>query len=450
MPEDTKPVDRFPSNDKFLEKFEPIVEAWDSVGLMSNAKWGATAEVKNPFIRAAMAQQFENARKMYVPYSDQTFPQAGSVGPAAAAKANVQEAMKLAEQAARYQPNMQVFEATSPVDTTSMSGATNLPMVLGYIRKIMPKMRILEFVSIQPLAQPTGRVFFIDRLRHNNGTNNGSIEARAGWSFRSWDKSPGENTTIVQTAKFTLASENVSVADHKMLTEIGIEIEQDLRAYHGIDGAALINEAASDEMALELQEMILYELWARAGAGTFQIGTKPSGYTVSEWDRRFLEVVQRAAESIWTNQRVDARHLVLGSDWSVQLSNVNNTYAPTPTLPDFPQGDGQPSRDLRQIGDYLTLRVPLPFHTGTGLLLHKGTTWVDASFFYMPYQVFSPYSVFRNPATQTMQMSWLSRYATLMVGTNFRGDRRVALLKIDNTLTGTSYPGFSESTGGNG
>lgn len=227
MPDEKKPGVSLPTNEAYLKKFEPYVEAWDAHGYMDHAKWGTTATVKNPMIRAAIAQQLENVRNMLLPWSTVQNPQHGSVGIAEAAKQNVAEAMKLSEQQARYQPSMNISEVTTPVDTTSMSGATNLPMVLGYIRKIMPKMRVLEFVSVQPLAQPTGRVFFIDRLRNSSTTTNGSIEARAGWSFRSWDKSPGEATAITQTAKFTLASENVTATDHKMMTEIGIEIEQD-------------------------------------------------------------------------------------------------------------------------------------------------------------------------------------------------------------------------------
>jgi hypothetical protein len=139
-------------------------------------------------------------------------------------------------------------------------------------------------------------------------------------------------------------------------------------------------------MALELQEMILYELWSRAGGGNFRYGLKPSTHTVSEWDRRLLETLQRANESIWTNQRVDARHLIAGSDWTVGFANVTNTFAPTPTLPDFGQGVGA-INDLRQIGDYTVLRAPLPFPTADALLLHRGSSWVDASFFYLPYVV---------------------------------------------------------------
>lgn len=438
-----------PTNTDYIKKHAPLVDAWRDAGFMDGPVWGPTADLKNDLLRTTLAVVMENTRKTLLPNSTISDPARDNVAPQKAYAENIKRAMQISERQAQEMGSFQINEATSPVDTTSMSGATNLPFVLGYIRKIMPKMDILNFVAVQPMPLPTGRVFFIDRVRHNNGTNAGSIEARAGWSYRSFDATPGEATTIVKTAKFTLASEDVSALAHKMLTEVGIEIEQDLRAYHGIDAANLINEAATDEMALDLQELILYEMWARAGGGTFQIGAKPSGYTISEWDRRYMEVIQRANESIWTNQRVNARHLIFGSDWSVQFGNINNTFTPAP-VQDFAQATATADNNMRQIGDYLVMRAALPFPTNDALLLHKGNTWIDASYFYLPYIPFQPYSVFRNPQTQVLQMSWLSRYATYMVGTNFRGDKRVALLRQSpSTITGTSYPAYVESTGAN-
>lgn len=446
---DTVPAG-IPSNDDFIKKHEPLMEAWNSFHYLDDPRWGPTASLKNDHNRAVMAVMLENARKQILKNSDDlTVPD--TAGTVAKYKANIKKAMAIAENAARsQQADSPIVEASTPVQTTAMSGATNLPFVLGYTRKIMPKMRILDFVAVQPMSLPDGRVFYLDRIRHNNGTNDSSIENRAGWSYRSFDATPGEATAITKTTSFTLASENVSVTNHKMKTEIGIEIEQDLRAFHGIDGAALIDEAATDEMALELQEIILHELWARAGAGTFVIGTKPAGYTVEEWDRRYMEVIQRANETIWTHQRVDARHLILGSEWSVQFSNVGAVNYAVAPVGGFSAGTAGADNDLRTLGDYLVLRAALPFPTGQGLLLHKGATWVDASYFYLPYIPFQPYAVWNDPDKQVRVISWLSRYAKLMVGTNFRGDRRVGLLKIDAAnITGTSYPAYTESIGGN-
>jgi len=436
------------TNADYIKKYAPLVEAWGKFGFMDGKAWGPTANIGSDMLKATIAVTLENTRKAMLPNSTVSNPQTDAVTVAESHRRNIEQAMKISERQAQEQGTLYVAnglnEATSPVDTTSMSGATNLPMILGYIRKIMPKMNVLQYVSVQPMSLPTGRVFFLDRVRHNNGANAGSIENRAGWSYRSFDATPGENTTITKTAKFTLASEDVTATNHKYLTEIGVEIEQDLRAYHGIDGAALINEAATDEMALELQEVILHEMWSRAGGGIFQIGAKPSAFTQSEWDRRYMEVIQRANESIWTNQRVNAAHLVFGSDWSVQFGNINNTYTPAP-VGDFEQAAATAENNMRRLGDYLVMRASLPFPTNDALLIHKGTSWIDASYFYLPYIPFQPYSVFRDPTTQTVKMSWLSRYSTFMVGTNFRGDKRIAILRQSpSTITGTSYPGYVE------
>lgn len=433
------------TNDQYIKRHEPLIEAWQAAGFIDNAVWEAKDKLETDYDKAVMAVMLDNTRRISLPNVSFLDPARDNVTVSEAAKKNVAKTVAIMEQAENQIPQFQLNE--TQVTTTSMSGATNLPMVLGYVRKIMPRMFMKNIVSIQPLALPTGRVFVLDRVRHASNTDAGSTENRAGWSFRSWDDTPGEATTVAKTMRFTLTSEDVTAADHKIATEVGVEIEQDLMAYHGLDAAGLVNSAAADEMAMELDERMLYRMWVQAGGGTFKIGTKPTAFSQSEWDRRYLEVIERANENIFTNQRVDPRILIVGSDWKVALSNINNTFVPSPANPAFNQGQGQDSfidGGARVLGDYLVYRAPKPFPTTDALLVYKGNSWVDASMFWLPYVPVQIYSVWRDPYKQVQTVSWISRYALYYVGTNFRGDKRVGLLQIDNTVTGTSYPAYTE------
>lgn len=47
----------------------------------------------------------------------------------------------------------------------------------------------VNLYAVQPLDRPVGRVFYIARNRDNNGTTDGQVEQRAGWSYRSWANS---------------------------------------------------------------------------------------------------------------------------------------------------------------------------------------------------------------------------------------------------------------------
>ncbi len=436
------------TTDQYIKRFEPLMEAWQEAGFLDNpGAWHPKDKLHTDYEKAVMAVILDNARSTVLKQSNVADPIKHRITHSEAAKRNVQAAIKLMESAGDGE-TPELKEASTPVSTTAITGATNLPTILGYNRKIMPRMFMKNVVTIQPMALPTGRVFVLDRVRHNNGSDDGSVEARAGWSYRSWDATPGEVTSIVKTARFTLYSEDISVTSHKMKTEVGVEVEEDLSRYHGIDAAALVDEIAADEMAMELDERLLQQMWAQAGAGTYSIGLKPSGYTISEWDRRYLEVVERAAENIFTNQRVSPQILILGSDWKVAFSNINNVFSPTPTDPDFKQGQLPWTPDVaKRIGDYTAYRAPKPFPTDQALLVHKGSSWVDSAFFWLPYIPAQPYSVFLDPDKQVRVTSWQSRYATYYVGTKFRGDKQVALLKIDPAITGVSYPANVEYTG---
>lgn len=408
---------------EYIKKYEPLVEAWDKQGFIENdSVWGKKHTLKSDYMKAVVAVCLDNVRKTILPNSS-----------------GIEDALETSKRAVEMFGGL--AEATTPTTTTAMSGATNLPLVLGYVRKIMPKMFTLDLVATQPMSLPTGRVFTLNRIRHNNGTDGSNVEARAGWSFRSFDDTPGEATAITKSVRFTLTSADVSTTAHKLQAETGIEIEQDLRAYHGIDAAQLVSDAATDEIAMELDERILHQLWAQANGGTFSIGVMPSGWTQTEWDKRYLEVLTRAAEHMWTNRRVDPRHVVLGSAWTVQFANTNlNAYnrGDMPTDPTFNMGNGAMGR-IGNIQNFLAYKASLPFPTTDGLLIHKGDSWVDAAFFYLPYVPLQVYSIWRDPNTQVQRISWISRYAT-----NFNDAKRVATLKIDTTLTGTSYPAFAE------
>jgi len=134
----------------------------------------------------------------------------------------VEEALEIARKAKEMFGDL--AEATTPTTTTAWSGATNLPLVLGYIRKIMPKMMALNLVQVQPMTKPSGRVFTLNRIRHDDGTDAGTLEIRYGWSYRSWVDDPGEVTAITKSVKFEMTSADVSVKSRKLKAETGIEV----------------------------------------------------------------------------------------------------------------------------------------------------------------------------------------------------------------------------------
>lgn len=146
---------------------------------------------------------------------------------------DVATAMKMIESQVSKDQDMlghSIDEAATVAQTTGYSAATLLPMVLAMVRKIMPRLNATQFYQVQSLDRPQGIVYYLKRNRENNGTTDGEVEARAGWSYRSWAMSPGEAQSIVKSASFTITSGTVSVSNYKLLAKTSFEVNNCLLA----------------------------------------------------------------------------------------------------------------------------------------------------------------------------------------------------------------------------
>lgn len=212
------------SPDDFTEAFiktnDPLVEEWSKTPWLQDDRGGRipgkTARERD-YNRATYARMLQN-------YTDKFLGYKGQNGQGAKVSLTVTEAVERMAKAAgdveNQFPNYEkIQEAASAATTSAWSAATTLPLILGYARKIMPKMQAINLYAVQPLDRPTGLVYYIARNRDTNGTTDGQVEQRAGWSYRSWANDPGEATTITNGVTFTITSSNVTATSHKLLAQ---------------------------------------------------------------------------------------------------------------------------------------------------------------------------------------------------------------------------------------
>ncbi len=397
------------SEQDYIKAKAPLIDAWNKTPFLESEY---APKFRNDYEMAVIAQILENTKNMnYSAYSPD-------------------DALKAAHH---------MVEATTPTTTTAWSGATNLPLVLGYVRKLMPKIMGLELVQTQALSLPSGRVFYLDRIRHDDGTDRGVVEARAGWSYRSWVNDPGEVTLIAKSMKMTLTSADVSTASHKLKAETSIEFEQDLRAYHGLDGRAILAEAATDEMAAEISERILWQLWQARGTLVYYGNMPASGYSQNEWAARYLTAWNRADDIAWNKRRTRTNWAVVGSEGIITLGTLAQTVIAAEA--ERPVGDAMLQR-LGTLNNRWTIyAAALPWPENDALLGYVGTTWSDACMFYLPYVPLMVAGTLFDPTTQKWTISWLMRDA---IYTPTSGGNGLALVQIDSTKTGLSYPARAE------
>lgn len=104
-----------------------------------------------------------------------------------------------------------------------------------------------------------------------------------------------------------------------------------LRAYFGMDATSLVSDIATDELAIELDEILTYNLYRQGsvnGVGTFQYGSTslgaslPSGQTQESWDKRLLELTTRAATAVLNQKRVYPNWILGGTEWQIHFGNL--------------------------------------------------------------------------------------------------------------------------------
>jgi hypothetical protein len=408
----------------FINKHSALMEQYDSPKLP--VRWLSDSNapsLQDDYWRACAAVMMDNTRKLLVPESNDIF-QATEMG----------------------QRGMEILgEATTPLKTTAWSGATTLPMVLGLIRKIMPRLVGVRYLAqVQPIDRPTGRIFFLRRIRHSDGTDDSDVENRAGWSYRSFITDPGEGSTITTTFKLELSSKDVTAVSRKYLVESTIESEQDLRAYFGLDAVALISDAGAAELATEIDEFILNELYANYAGPLVQYGAAPSGYSGDNeaWDQRIMEAIYRTSELIYNKKRVRPNRLVIGSEFAIYLKRLRQ-FQSVETNALF----GDQSLGVRMVGtldgQFTVLQMPQPFPVNDAMFSYQGGSPLEGTFIWAPYVPLMQYSSDLDPATMVRKISWLRRDAHFTVDKGYVGLARIA----QSTITGISYPAYTEYVG---
>ncbi len=160
-------------------------------------------------------------------------------------------------------------------DTYTM---TMLPIVTrAYWALMLPNL-----ISTQPLNGPTGRIFYDDtRYASSGGLYDPSMYTPGARTDRFLDpyyalagENPGDN---VREIEVTITSEDVSVESRKLNASWSDEVEQDLRAYFGIEMDDLMVGRLGDELAREVDQTGIDRLIAGATAGNVNWDETPSG-----------------------------------------------------------------------------------------------------------------------------------------------------------------------------
>lgn len=318
------------------------------------------------------------------------------------------------------------------VSTSNVLAFTTFAFPL--VRRIFPRLIANDLVSVQPMSQPTGKIFYFDINYSPNQVGSplayNRVDIPANFAANNNPPVPGyaaaAEAAQVPQLNLQIESVDVSAISRKLSAKWSMESEQDLFAYHGLNAENELMTALGDEIAREIDRDIIAALFAFAGAGNVNWhSTIPGSGPYSTIDPKIynetiMDAFVDANNLIFKKRYRNANWIVVGSTTGARLEKLNQfrlfpAADPTGTIVYGPHLFGTIS------GRWTVYKDPWLDVVGSGgggvgggevcLLGYKGTTPLDTGYIYAPYIPLLTTAPFTDPNFLTTVRSMITRYA---------------------------------------
>lgn len=290
--------------------------------------------------------------------------------------------------------------------------ATFLKFAFPLVRRIWSKTIGKDLVSVQPMPLPTAKVFTLDHIRNTGGTR---LENRGVAGAKDYANDPGELQTPVRELNMKVSSATVDATTKKIKAVNSIEVGQDLMSYHGISISSELMGIMALEIALEIDQQIIYDLVTGAGAGNVNWNSTPGSAFPTEIEahkKTIKDAFITASNLIFRNLYRDANFIVGGVAEIERLEQLGD-YNFKKVLD---QGVSQYGRVLvgRLFGQYNVYKDPWFPVSDQYLIGHKGSNWLESGYVFAPYIPYMMLPEFTNPDNFSVTKAAMSRQAYFM------------------------------------
>jgi len=249
----------------------------------------------------------------------------------------------------------QALQEALPSSNTSNT-ANYDPVIVGLLRRAMPKLIAYDFCGVQPMTMPTGLIFAA-RNRYTSKTGAEALFNEADASFSAgggttgaagtnpvgavdgldpWDATPGfTNPTGVATSSgedfggattlnqmtFTIEKHTVTAVERGLQAGYTVELAQDLKAVHGLDAETELSNLLSNQIIAEMNREVVRTLYkvSTTGAeltatpGTFDLDVDANGRWSVERFKGLMFQIEREANRIAQTTRLGRGNVLLVS-----------------------------------------------------------------------------------------------------------------------------------------
>lgn len=307
----------------------------------------------------------------------------------------------------------EVLKMASESTTNASPGiATFLKFAFPLVRRIWAKSIGKNLVSVQPMNLPTSMVFTMDHIRNTGGTQ---LENRGVVGAKDYALDPGEIQTPIRELNIKISSSSVTASAKKIKAVHSIEVEQDISAYHNISLSSELLGIMAQEIAVEIDQQIVYDLVTNASAGNANWVSTPSSSLPTEVEahkKTIKDAFISASNLIFNNIYRDANFIVGGVAEIERLEMLGDqAFVKSPD-----EGVSQFGRVRvgRIFGQYDVYKDPWFPVSNQYLVGHKGMSWLDSGYVFAPYIPYMLLPEFTNPDNFSVTKAAMSRQGYFM------------------------------------
>lgn len=361
----------------------------------------------------------------------------------------------------RFKGLMQTLDEADVTNQMGWTGGATNPdtakifttLSLGIIRRVYPKLAILDLVSVQPMSQPTGKAFFLNyQYAHASGTigvgedlagytDNGTSLSEGLWTIddmRAYadtlqggasasEEGGGSAADVPREIKLDMSSVDLTVKAKKLAANYSVEIEQDLRAYHGVSADEGLMEATASEIARETDRDVITDMYSTINAipGSVVVWAQNGGYSGSVPSEQkaaaetLFDAIEDASAVIERRRYVRPSWILTNVAGASRLRKLNAFQTLTPTSTSE-LGIGTGGRRIygsieKTIAVYIDPWFRKDDTYPSYLLGYKGSGIFEAGYVYAPYVSLYRTPLFTDPQTFANTRGMMSRYAKRML-----------------------------------
>lgn len=296
---------------------------------------------------------------------------------------------KVLEQQAKHMYREMLQEVTTTSKPTGQS-FTFTTMALPLVRKIFDRLISMDLVSVQPINQPTAKIFYMDFLYD---------DATSLYDSKKKTYSTSSEEGTVKEIDMKITDETVTAIQKKLKAIWSVELEQDLMAYHGLAAETELMTIMQQQIVREVDGMIIAALLAGAtgtgtgvGTGAGNVNWNTTGFLAddkstferTQYKKTIYEAISDASNLIYKKRYRYASWIIGHPNAIVRLEKLEDFK-----ITQLPVDSRQQQIGRHLVGTlsakYTVYKDPFFPDESKLLLGYRGDSWSDASGFYAPY-----------------------------------------------------------------